>query len=777
MATAVQVESIWNGLTDNSGEPLAAGKVYTYSAGTTTPVSLYTSSDKSTSATNPLILDAYGKAQVWADGRYKFVVKTSADVTLYTLDNLLYGFDDTTMLYGGTSTGSANAQIVSVPATVTSYSNGQTISFIAGYTNTGATTLQFNSLSTVTVVKGSTPSSLQSGDLIAGQLYTATYHGGTFRLQDYPSVADVQRSRFKFASGISGTNTIVGTLTPAPSAYEAGMVVWFKAATANTAASTINLNGLGAKAIQRQGAALVGGEIKANDICELVYDGTQFQLLNVPSAPLYVDRTNNRIGINTTSPTFQFVSASSAVDGVSIYGSSAVSYVQLGGFQNDTDGASALKYDRSTGVTSLTQGTRDAQVERLAISSSGLVGINNLSANANLEVSDTSRATGFTGIISSKFSADANGAEINFRKSRGAAVGTNTLISNNDRVGAIIWNGATGSGYSPAASLAVEIDGAPGATNDMPGRIIIATSADGTATPSERVRIDSSGRVGVGVVPTSALHIKADGSLSDKNGLYLESSSVLNQSPSVISHGKRNDSNSNQSFGGRFVAIRENTTAALASGIPLGSFIFGGNYNSSGSIAYPASVSAITDAAWTGLSACAAALIFKTGATSATDLTSNTDYGTERLRITSGGNVGIGTNNPSYQLQLSTDSAAKPTTSTWTIASDSRIKTNIQNYEKGLAEICQVSPITYDYNGKGGIAAGPGGVSILAQDLQPIFPECIGSYKAKLEETDEDEVDILNYNGHAITFALINAVKELNSKIEALEARIGALEA
>lgn len=280
MATAVQVESLWSGLTDNNGEPLAAGKVYTYNAGTSTPVSLFTASDKSTSATNPLILDAYGKAQVWADGRYKFVVKTSADVTLYTLDNLLYGFDDTTVLYGATSTGSANAQAVSVPATVTSYSNGQTVSFVAGYTNTGATTLQFNSLSAISLVKGPTPSSLQAGDLIAGQLYTATYHGGAFRLQDYPSVADIQSSRFDTLSSVAGTNTITGDLTPAIQGYETGLNVRFKAANTTTGAATLNVNGRGAKAIQFNNAALVTGEIAQNYYHEVIYDGTQFQLLN-----------------------------------------------------------------------------------------------------------------------------------------------------------------------------------------------------------------------------------------------------------------------------------------------------------------------------------------------------------------------------------------------------------------------------------------------------------------------------------------------------------------
>jgi len=315
MATAVQVESIWNGLTDNSGQPLAAGKVYTYAAGTTTPISLFTSSDKSTSATNPLILDGNGKAQVWADGRYKFVVKTAADVTLYTLDNLLYGFDDTSVLLGGISTGSANAQTVSVPATVESYVNGQRITFIAGFTNTGATTLRFNALSSVNIVKGPTPSSLQAGDLLAGQLYSCTYYGGSFYLESTPTPADVQRSRSQVLSSVGGINTIIGALTPALTSYEAGQVFRFKAANASTAAVTLNINGLGAQAVQRYGVALVGGEIQANDMVEVVYDGTQFQLVNAVPNPLFIDRTNNEIGIGTTAPLTRLTVAGTGQNG------------------------------------------------------------------------------------------------------------------------------------------------------------------------------------------------------------------------------------------------------------------------------------------------------------------------------------------------------------------------------------------------------------------------------------------------------------------------------
>jgi hypothetical protein len=133
------------------------------------------------------------------------------------------------------------------------------------------------------------------------------------------------------------------------------------------------------------------------------------------------------------------------------------------------------------------------------------------------------------------------------------------------------------------------------------------------------------------------------------------------------------------------------------------------------------------------------------------------------------GNVGIGTTSPGSQLTLSLDSATKPTTNTWTIASDSRIKTVKGEYSKGLAEICQIRPIIYEYNGKGGfVADGKECISIIAQELMEIFPECIGVFKGKLDENGE-EIDLYNYNGHAITFALINAIKELKANFDQLK--------
>ena len=151
--------------------------------------------------------------------------------------------------------------------------------------------------------------------------------------------------------------------------------------------------------------------------------------------------------------------------------------------------------------------------------------------------------------------------------------------------------------------------------------------------------------------------------------------------------------------------------------------------------------------------------------------------GTERIRITDAGNVGFGTIAPSYQLQLATDSAAKPSTNTWTIASDARIKTETGEYTKGLAAVCALRPVTYEYNGKAGFNVdGNENISIIAQEAVEHFPECVGTFKAKLNEDDADETELFNWNGHALTFALVNAVKELKAINDDLAARVSQLE-
>jgi len=74
---------------DLNGAPLSGGKLYTYAAGTTTPLASYTDSTGNTANTNPIILDSRGEANVWLAGAiYKFALYDSTNVLIWTVDNI-----------------------------------------------------------------------------------------------------------------------------------------------------------------------------------------------------------------------------------------------------------------------------------------------------------------------------------------------------------------------------------------------------------------------------------------------------------------------------------------------------------------------------------------------------------------------------------------------------------------------------------------------------------------------------------------------------------------
>lgn len=77
------------------GLPLVGGKIYTYAAGTTTPLATYTDAGGGTANTNPIILNSLGQANIWLapSSSYKFSLFTSADVLLYTVDNIAAPID------------------------------------------------------------------------------------------------------------------------------------------------------------------------------------------------------------------------------------------------------------------------------------------------------------------------------------------------------------------------------------------------------------------------------------------------------------------------------------------------------------------------------------------------------------------------------------------------------------------------------------------------------------------------------------------------------------
>jgi hypothetical protein len=82
-------------------------------------------------------------------------------------------------------------------------------------------------------------------------------------------------------------------------------------------------------------------------------------------------------------------------------------------------------------------------------------------------------------------------------RSNASSIGSTALVTSGDALGAIRFRGADGTNFITAAEIRSEVDGTPG-TNDMPGRLVFSTTADGASSPTERMRIRNTGTLCVG---------------------------------------------------------------------------------------------------------------------------------------------------------------------------------------------------------------------------------------------------------------------------------------
>lgn len=74
---------------DDNGDPIAGGLLYTYAAGTTTPLATYSNVGLTSANANPVVCDSAGRATIFlSPTSYKWVLKTAAGVTVWTRDNI-----------------------------------------------------------------------------------------------------------------------------------------------------------------------------------------------------------------------------------------------------------------------------------------------------------------------------------------------------------------------------------------------------------------------------------------------------------------------------------------------------------------------------------------------------------------------------------------------------------------------------------------------------------------------------------------------------------------
>ena len=135
--------------------------------------------------------------------------------------------------------------------------------------------------------------------------------------------------------------------------------------------------------------------------------------------------------------------------------------------------------------------------------------------------------------------------------------------------------------------------------------------------------------------------------------------------------------------------------------------------------------------------------------------------------------VGIGTTAPAYLLHVN-GVAAKPGGGSWTVASDKRLKKNISTFSEGLDVLQKVKPVWFQYNGEAEMPTDKKYVGVIAQDMQKIAPYTVGQFT--YSDTTGKTTDYLDYDANALTYILVNSVKEQQKQLEEKDARIEALE-
>lgn len=199
-----------------------------------------------------------------------------------------------------------------------------------------------------------------------------------------------------------------------------------------------------------------------------------------------------------------------------------------------------------------------------------------------------------------------------------------------------------------AANPSLYFSGDPNTGIYSPGANELAVATNGTG----RLFVGSTGNIGLSEAsPTALLHIAGT---KTAGGIKIVSSNSTSASPGIEVIGARGGSNNSSNFAGKLLLSKNRTDAAINSTGVLGSVAFGGNHTdgTEANILYSASIAGVADGAFNSAIDMPTALVFNTGATGQTPDTPNVTVGTERLRVTSAGLVGIGTSAPTAPLTV-----------------------------------------------------------------------------------------------------------------------------
>ena len=239
---------------------------------------------------------------------------------------------------------------------------------------------------------------------------------------------------------------------------------------------------------------------------------------------------DGKVGIGTTSPGYSLdVAPPAAGSAIRMRGGSG----GAGAFQF-TDATASSQWGVITATSSsldtahssiLTFST--ASSERARIDSSGRLLVGTPSARDTIDVENTNVTPSFqieggtsstAHALITRYTANNFAGYFSLAKTRSSTVGNHAVVADDDSLGRLRWLGDDGTDFEVAAQIEAFVDGTPGA-NDMPGRLVFSTTADGASSPTERMRIARGGELlaySVYTVTTAAaadVNIAANGTL------------------------------------------------------------------------------------------------------------------------------------------------------------------------------------------------------------------------------------------------------------------------
>jgi len=342
----------------------------------------------------------------------------------------------------------------------------------------------------------------------------------------------------------SSGNVGIGTTSPTKA---------LEVAAGGTTSGGLLVTGSSSPQIRLEEATGVAGSIQSD--ATAVYVGTVSNhplILRTNVAERARITSNGNVGIGTTSPQVNLdiapASSSATLRVHARTNTSAVPAIELQRgtattWGSDIYGDYRIKNDTSELI--FEYGQSSSTTERARIDSSGrllvgtsttrLVGqvIPGLQLSGGVDASSVSLST---------YANSINSSRLCFAKSRGTSDGSYTIVQSGDELGVIAFCGADGSDLeSRGAEIAAIVDGTPGA-NDLPSRLVFSTAADGTSSPTERMRITSGGNIGINNSdPKYQMHVSSNSSDSSQRiDLHLTNDTTGHDSGDGVQFGYQN---------------------------------------------------------------------------------------------------------------------------------------------------------------------------------------------------------------------------------------------